>query len=683
MGYVPPTHPDGRTLAREAFLDGLEGAELVPLHEWAAENVVVPDGPRQGRLWSPELSPYLIEPLQCLHPDHPCTRVSVMKSAQLGVSVLAIIWLLYLMDRNPGRLMYVMPTGDSMRGFSSEKLDPMIRACAALTGNVREQKQREAGASKTMFKVFRGGSLILTGANSSKGLRSRTIQFAVADEVDDWPLDLDGQGSPMGMVDARQLSFHASGRYKKLEISTPIWKGASVIEDAYEASDKRVYLVVCPVCGQHQMLRFHPLHPEKKWGGLVWEKGFPQTARYVCEHKGCEISPYQLATLLQPAAGAHWHATAPGAGREPGFALAAVYSRVTTWAKMVAAFEDINGEKDQKTFCNLWLGEGYQIRGDAPEIAVMMARREDYSMRHMPPGCLFLTMAVDINGTWLQWAVYGWGIGLTSWLIDRGSIVGDPNTPGPWQELDEITKRTYEAPNGRRWGVEAVAVDSGYMTHRVYAYCRSAPRLFAVDGRPGHLHPPVGLPAAKDIDFDGQRIKGGATLWPIGTWGMKFDLMAALRLTAAGPLADGSYPLGYFHVPLGVDEGYFQQLTAEAPKLQKVGKRSELVWVKTSASARNEELDLYVYARALACHMGGDKMSKLEWAKLARERGMPDADAQRDLLALWTPSVDPDTGELLADTTAPGGEALPRDSATTAPDDAGAWIDEDEARDFL
>ena len=686
-------------MCRDAWADGLGDPDLPPIAEWAAAHVIVPDGPRQGRLWSPELTPYLLEPLEVLHPDHPATRVSVKKSAQLGVSILAILWLMYLMDRCPARLMYVQPTRELVAAFGREKLDPMLAACDALNGKVREQKQREAGASQALFKVFRGGFLVLTGANSSAGLRMRTIQYIVGDEVDDWPADLDGQGAPMEMVDARQISFHRSGRYKKLELSTPAFAGASQIDDGYEDSDQRLYHVRCPLCGHEQVLNFKPKHADPPRGGLVWDAGRPDTAVYVCE-RGCTIEPWRLPAMIQPENGARWIATKPGPGRHPGFHLHAVYSLLTTWAKMVEKYEDIKGdEKKEKTFFNLWLGLSYALKADAPDIALLMAVRQDYAMGRFPAGAVFATGFTDVQANRLEWAVYGWGPGGASWLMDRGVIPGDPAGNDVWREHDKVVRRAYEAAGGKRWPADAWGVDTGYMTQRVYLHCRSSPRLFACDGRPGALAPPLGLPKAQDVDWQGKRYRGGVSLWPVGTWAMKAELMAALRRTVKGPDENGVWPVGCAFYPIGYTEDEFKQLTSETLVTEdRPGGRKALAWKKVSKDARNEQLDLYVGARALAEHLGLSRLEPHEWEKLAAERGAPPDRVQMDLAALWAPGF---TGPAVADaaggagTDADDGAGPARGDSATAADggagpardaaDGGAdgWIDQDEARGWM
>jgi phage terminase large subunit GpA-like protein len=83
----------------------------------------------------------------------------------------------------------------------------------------------------------------MTGANSAVGLRSMPAQYAFMDEIDGYPVDVDEEGSPIELVEARQRTF---SRKKNAKVSTPTIDGRSAIQSAYEESDQRRYYVPCP-----------------------------------------------------------------------------------------------------------------------------------------------------------------------------------------------------------------------------------------------------------------------------------------------------------------------------------------------------------------------------------------------------------------------------------------------------
>ena len=139
---------------------------------------------------------------------------------------------------------------------------------------------------------------MLTGANSATGLRSMPARYVFLDEVDAYPGDVDGEGDPIALAEARTATF---GHRKKLFlVSTPTIKGLSRIEREYEASDQRRFFVPCPHCGAMQWLQFERLR---------WEKGKPETALYTCE--ACD-QPISEAAKTEMLAQGEWRPTAEG-----------------------------------------------------------------------------------------------------------------------------------------------------------------------------------------------------------------------------------------------------------------------------------------------------------------------------------------------------------------------------------
>jgi phage terminase large subunit GpA-like protein len=151
----------------------------------------------------------------------------------------------------------------------------MIEESPVLRDLVQSPRSRDSG-NTTLSKEFPGGILVMTGANSAVGLRSMAARYLFLDEVDAYPLDVDGEGDPIVLAMARTRTF---ARRKIFLCSTPLTSGSSRIEAAYEQSDKRRYFVPCPFCDYFQVLEF---------ARIRWENKDPETAAYYCSNKRCE-----------------------------------------------------------------------------------------------------------------------------------------------------------------------------------------------------------------------------------------------------------------------------------------------------------------------------------------------------------------------------------------------------------
>ena len=286
----------------------------------------------------------------------------------------------------------------------------------------------------------------------------------------------------MEMVNARQISFHASGDYKKFEASTPTVKGTSRIDEAFEAGDQRYWQVPCPACGEYQRLVFGDKDLSY---GLKFKTDWPYKAHYICQHCGVVIEHHQKRAMVQAG---KWMAKMPAPGRHPSYHIDALVSLLTTWDKLVEAFLDAKDDPQKlKAFHNLWLGQAWEERGDAPDWQRLYARRSDYPARTIPVGGIMLTAGVDIQQDGIYYEVVAWGDGKRSWSIDIGYLEGQTADPasGVWGKLDEVYERRYPDEYGNHWQIDAMAVDSGYNSNSVYLWTRARPKAYAVKGQDG------------------------------------------------------------------------------------------------------------------------------------------------------------------------------------------------------
>ena len=230
---ILPQPVNAYTLINQALAGAMApDPDVLPV-EWATQHLIVSDGPYAGSKWSLDLTPYAEEILDNLSPTSPYTCITVRKSAQTGLTGVGTAWICSLIACAPASCLIVFPTIAAGDDYNAQKLTPTIEQTPDLRFKVYEHGTRSKSKSTKRNKKFQGGSLVLTGANSASDLRSKTVKYAFCDEVDEWPFDLDGQGDPDKMVDARQIAFHASGDYKKFECSTPTIKGQSRIDSKF------------------------------------------------------------------------------------------------------------------------------------------------------------------------------------------------------------------------------------------------------------------------------------------------------------------------------------------------------------------------------------------------------------------------------------------------------------------
>ena len=614
---------EGALDIERAWREGLVPDPLLSVSEWSDRHRMLSSkaSSEPGR-WRTSRTPYLKAIMDCLSPTSPVERVVFMKAAQLGATEMGSNWIGYVIHHAPGPMMAVWPTVEMAKRNSKQRIDPLIDESSILRELIAPARSRDSG-NTILAKEFRGGVLVMTGANSAVGLRSMPVRYLFLDEVDGYPIDVDGEGNAVALAEARTRTF---SRRKIFIVSTPTIAGVSTIEREYEASDQRRYFVPCPHCGHRQWLRFEQLR---------WERGedgnFPDTAAYVCESCEVPIPEHHKTWMLEHG---EWRAMAEGnggnGGRTAGFHLSSLYSPIgwRSWKEVAAAWESaISKEAGSaaaiKTFKNTELGETWVEEGEAPDWQRLLERREDYRIGTIPIGGLLLSAGADVQKDRIEVSIWAFGRGKESWLVEHRVLMGDTARDAVWKALAGVLRETWTHETGCQLGLGRLALDTGFATQEAYAFVRGVrdPRLMAVKGvaRGAAL---VGTPTAVDATSGGKKLRRGIKVFSVAGGIAKLEFYNNLR-KAPEVAEDGltiRYPAGFVHLPK-VDAEFLQQLCAE----QLITRRDRngfaiREWQKMRE--RNEALDCYVYARAAAAASGLDRFEDRHWRELERQLGL-------------------------------------------------------------
>jgi phage terminase large subunit GpA-like protein len=663
---------DAWRLVDELFAENLALPALLTVDEWADQHRLLPrETSAEPGPWRTERTPYMRQILRDLSDSSDAAEIVLMFGTQLSKSESGNNWLGYIIDHVPGPMMLIQPTVDLAKRYSKQRIAPMIRACPVLAGKVRESRSRDSG-NTTLLKEFPGGLVVITGANSAAGLASMPCRYIHADEVDDYPLDVDGQGEPLQIATARQDTF---ARRKLLITSSPKRpKGLSLIEARFDAGTRFRYQVACPRCGHFQRLVWAG---EDDGPGLRYRDEDPCTAVYVCAGCGGEIEEHYKTAML---AGGVWVADNPGAATRS-YHLSSLYSPLGwfSWRKLVAEYlvakaSAARGDlQPRKTWTNTRLAETYREEGARLEEHRLRERAGERRLRTVPGACLVLTAGVDVQDNRLEVLVWAWGPGDECAIVDVGQIWGDPSqterTPGGqptvWERLDAFFETRYRHEGGNTLAVEAAAIDTGgHCTHAVYDYCRArhalrvraggvewVRRTYAIKGadRPGL--PVKGRASPVDVNWRGAIVKGGVKLWIVGVTAAKDWWHAHLKQREPGP--------GHVHLAGDLPDDWFVQMTSEQRVLARTARGHRYVWVK-DAGKRNEAWDCSVYALFAAHALDLHRYTEPMWRRL-RERVEP---MQPDLLT--QAQAEPTVPREAAATAAPAVEKPMRPPQRTA-----------------
>lgn len=582
------------TIALRAAERAFRPKENLFVSEWAdANRILAREGSAEPGKWETSRTPYLREIMDHLSEDSPTSTIPFMKCSQSGGTEIGSNWLGYIMDHAKGPCAVIMPTEKSLGDWMSQKFDQMATSTPAVA-NVLKGRSNKSSDNNAARKRFTGGILYTKTAGSTAELKSTSLRYAIADEVDEYDWQ-NLQGDPLGLLEVRLTAFHDS---KLFVPSSPTITDASRIEQLFLAGDRRRYHVPCPHCDELQWL---------KWANLRWTR-HPQNDKlvsavwYVCEHCGSEIQE-QHKSIMLPEIGhggrARWIPEIETPTPHPSWHINALYMPMglgKSWKQLAEQWLAAQGQPEKlMLFVNTRLGETYSNRTKEVKQSALKSRAEPYALRTVPPGALILTAAVDTQDDRLEVQVLGHGKGGKTWVIDYYIIEGSPATESVWERLHACLIQTFPNAYGRNLSIEATAIDSGgHHTHNVYNFVRNAKhtlrRLIAIKGSNTPSRKILGLGTPQDVTYRGKTTKHGVLLYLVGTDTAK-DLLYS-RLIDDATQAEPDRKVRF---SIDLEDSYYDQLTAETydPRLKR--------WV-IKKGRRNEALDTWVYAVAASHH---------------------------------------------------------------------------------
>lgn len=564
--------------------------ENLTVAEWADKyRRLSPETSAEAGPWRTSRTPYLKVPMEAFT-DPKIKRIVMVAASQVGKSELELNIIGYIIDQDPGSIVFVQPTLEDARKFSRLRIQPMIRDSKVLRNKVADVKGKDS-TSTVLQKSFPGGMLTITGSSSASALASTPARYIIGDERDRWALSAGNEGDPWKLAEARQTTFYNA---KAIEVSTPTIKGFSNIETSFYEGTQERWCHQCPHCGEYNEITFNRIRFEHK---VITVRGRKKNKvvgqiEFVCPECGC-LTPEQE-MRGQPA---KWIAQDPEA-QEKGirsFWLSAFASPWTPWTKIVTSFLDAKEDPERlKVVLNTLLGELWEERGELQSEDTLLGRREDYRAE-LPDGVLCLTCGVDTQDNRLEYEVVGHGKNGHTWGIKKGYIMGKPDNPEVWQRLDDVVDHAYMYENGRALKISITFVDSGgHYTQEVYSECRerATKRVFAIKGKGGADIPYISPPSKVSVKDD-KRIK--CWLYTLGVDAGKSAIMSALKVMDT----DANK---YCHFPKdeerGYDANFFSGLLSEhlVPTRKRGGTKWE--WQKLPGHERNEALDCRNYAMA-------------------------------------------------------------------------------------
>ena len=293
-----------------------------PIYDWAARNVVLPDSYATPGPFHVELSPWLI-PIFAALQDPLVRKVHFRKAVQMGGTLVADIWVPWIIKNDPGPISWTMQVDDMMEKHCKSRLMPLlerIKCIAVLLPRL--------GPHRTTTEIFFNAGFFLTcNAANISSQQSQSIRYKINDEI--W---MPKWQEVYGQAVARVTKYEEVGRSKILNISqAPIMDAetGNVEDTSFRSGHMAEWSAVCPSCNKAHPLQFSQSMTDdpKKHAGVVWDHEAKRddetldvvraaaSVRFRCPHCGHE-SPDTDETREAWRKSGHYVATRTDAPRE-------------------------------------------------------------------------------------------------------------------------------------------------------------------------------------------------------------------------------------------------------------------------------------------------------------------------------------------------------------------------------
>jgi len=566
------------TIHATALTRALTPPDQQPIWRWAESAVVLSS--RQGTSfpgpYRTKLTPYVRGIFDALQ-DPTIQTVTVEKGAQTGLTLLAYVWLCWIIDVEPGPTLMVYPNENLARDRSRDVVQPLIEDSPVVS---RQLTGRRDDWTKLAYRMKRC-TVNWVGANSPANLASRPMRYLIEDETDKYPTQTKTEAAAVSLAEQRTKTFW---NRKILRISTPTTEDG-IIHKSFLEGDQRRYFVPCHACGAMQFL---------KWQQVKFDSDAPLNqaaagAHYECEACGAEWDDVQKNAAVQQGI---WQTTSDKSPGHASFHLPSICAPWVTFADLVMKFLPKKAYPNElQDFINSELGEPF-IRESVRVKDSFFAEREGqykieqrftdaplYAKKYAGQDAAMF-IGVDVQKECLVVCARLFAVNGDSGLYDRRLL-------GSFSELQEyaIGLQAY-----------AVGIDCGYRTQEVYE--NALQYQFVPCKGSGYRIPAVWEQAYRNIYEGTRKQKDGITVGVITHDPNQLKDQLHDRMSGKSPFV-WLIPRG-----LSADPDYTMQMSAE----QSVNGK----WVPIKEGMANHYWDAEVLCLLMATMYGYNSYIKRE-----------------------------------------------------------------------
>ncbi len=488
----------------------------------ASEKYIVLNNPGSfSGYWKNSMAPYLVEVMDSLT-SYDLTGVVMVAPAQCGKTQICVNWMGYSIICDPLNFMLVEKTQTTARDFSRMRFDSFIQQCPELRKRLARKQD-----DNVHDKKFSSGCTVLLSWPTKNNLAGKSIPRLALTDYDRMSQDIDGEGNPFDLANARMTTFGHFGMVMaesspSFPIQDPRWSASTSHEgppcegivSLYNRGDRRLYYWLCVDCGQ----AFEPDFRLLRWPETENILEAAEQVYMPCPHcgsiyhhepqgakpgkHGMNRDGLWIRDNMRYVKGEGLVGT-PIRSKIASFWLKGPAAAFKTWTDMTfkyltanATWERTGAEEDLRTTINVDQGLAYLPKSLETERVPerIMARAIHMGTRTVPTPVRFLVAAVDVQKNRFVAQVHGIADGNDIYVIDRFNVRFslDPHEDRPDQQrivrphseakdwrllLREVMLKSYEIDDGtgREMAIKCVVCDSGGLdgtTANAYAFWR-------------------------------------------------------------------------------------------------------------------------------------------------------------------------------------------------------------------
>nr|QSE37099.1 MAG: terminase large subunit [Caudoviricetes sp.] len=236
-----------------------------PIYEWARKHVVLPESYATPGPFNAKLTPWLLPIFDALQ-DPLVRRVHFRKAVQVGGTLVADVWIPWVIVNDPGPISWTMQTEDMVERHAKSRLNPILERCKPVASMLPRP-----GPQRTTTETYFGGFFLTLNPANLSTQQSQSIRYKVNDEI--W---LPRWQEVYGHAVARVSKFEEVGRSKIYNVSqAPIMDAetGNVEDTSFRSGHEGEWSVECPACKKVHPAAF-AIRDERGEiaGGVAWDR---------------------------------------------------------------------------------------------------------------------------------------------------------------------------------------------------------------------------------------------------------------------------------------------------------------------------------------------------------------------------------------------------------------------------